>query len=338
MLIAAFVVPIVMLAYNLLQQSPANDLSDYLERIARVQSEQVVDWSFTDFETPTRRDFYIPIERLTIGLIESAELRKCDLLELVYLHNDALGKVQDEFRNLDYQVAVLSGLKRCIQQGELSPTLTNKLRAIYQLKWQQLPFHINNTLLYSTASHKQMYSEQWLPMEEKVNTQFYRDYAGSVKQLLDGYKEDDLPLNFSLVSFQETLEKQRVLGQLFYSLHATNQWLERINHQLSHFDGSVQCDPNGNNQQLVVMMNVFSHIYVDKLQPYFSHLSNHYFAVAPLLEIYQHPFVNQNSDYLLDLEYGLFKQHLKTHVSYWTSLRERCGLSMQQLIGEKRDE
>jgi hypothetical protein len=336
MIIAAFIVPIAMLLFKLIQESPENDLDDYLKRIARVQNAALIDWDFESFDTPSRRDFYTPIERLTIGLLESAELRKCDLLEMVYLHNDALGKVQDEFRNLDYQVAVLSGLNVCIDQGQLSSALTNKLKGIYQKKWQQLPLHISNTLLYSTASHKQRFSEQWLSLDSVANRQFYKDYSTTLVQLINGYEKQDLPLNFTLTSFQETLEKQRAMGELFYTLHYTHQWLTRINQQLISHNANVICDQNGHSEQLKIMLNIFSEVYVKRLQPYFAHISDHYFAIAPLLKIYDHPFVTQQTSYLLESQYALFKKQLREHVIYWTQLRERCGLSMQQLIGDKQ--
>ncbi len=329
---AAFVGPIILLVVSIIRDTPEAHLEDYLNRLARVQQRELVELERPSFTTPHRRSLFTPVERLTIGLIESAELRKCDLLEMVYLHNDALGKAQDEFRNFEYQVNVLVGLKRCINQGELSQELTNKLRSIYETKWQQLPSHLRNTLFYATASHKQLYSENWLPVDSKADPQRYRDFSARILLLLEGYKDDELPLNFTIVDFQESLEKQRDTGELYYSLFYANHWLARINLQLTQNSDAIICAQQRSNEQMKTMMNVFSQVYVERLQPYFAHLSQHYVAISPFLTLYDDPILRQHHLYPLEQEYEKFKQQLRVHVDYWTTLRQRCGVSMGQLM------
>ncbi|MBM7035855.1 DUF3080 family protein [Vibrio ulleungensis] len=337
MILAAFVVPVALLVINLVQKSPQNDLKDYLQRIARVQNAQIIEWEFKPFISPSRRTFYQPVERLTIGIVESTQLRKCDLLEMVYLHNDALGKVQDPFRNLDYQVNVLIGLERCIKGRDLTPELTNKLKNIVNEKWKQLPMHINNALFYSEAGHKQRYSEQWLSIDSTPANQFYRDLAKVLDELIIGYELKDLPLQFTVVAYQEQLEKNRHIGELLYSLHFTNQWLEQINQQLTQYDSNVLCSTGRQTEQITIMLNIFSELYVKRLQPYFSQLNQHYHSVVPLLEIYQHPILLIQGSEDLTEHYLRFKTNLQQHVEYWTQLRERCGVSMHQLMGRESE-
>ncbi|MFA0252577.1 DUF3080 family protein, partial [Vibrio sp. 10N.261.45.A4] len=76
-----------------------------------------------------------------------------------------LGKVQDQFRSLEYEVALLIGLKSCLATNELNAELNQDLQRIYAVKWQELPLHITNTLYSSDALYANAFSTNWYTEE-----------------------------------------------------------------------------------------------------------------------------------------------------------------------------
>lgn len=94
-------------------QSPIDDKFDtYLTRIANVQDSQSFQFEPNiNIIVPDKRELAITIPNTKIGLLDSYELRKCDLFNLIAEKNSVLGKVQDQFRNFDYQIQVIDGSK-----------------------------------------------------------------------------------------------------------------------------------------------------------------------------------------------------------------------------------
>ncbi|MFX3791464.1 DUF3080 family protein, partial [Streptococcus suis] len=78
---------------------------------------------------------------LSIGLIDSYQLRQCGLFNLIAERNSVLGKVADQFRNYDYQVALLAGVGKCLSSNELDPEIVELLKEIEQQKLAQFPLH-----------------------------------------------------------------------------------------------------------------------------------------------------------------------------------------------------
>ncbi|HAS6511367.1 TPA: DUF3080 family protein, partial [Vibrio parahaemolyticus] len=56
---------------------------------------------------PDKRALYQELPRLSLGLLESYQLRQCGLFNLIAEKNSQLGKVQDPFHDLDYQTTLL---------------------------------------------------------------------------------------------------------------------------------------------------------------------------------------------------------------------------------------
>ena len=122
--------------------SPSHFFDDYLTRVARVQDVPKVNKDSVSYtQLPRKRDLYVDVPSVSIGLLDSYQLRQCGLFNLIAEKNSVLGKVADEFRNYDYQTALLDGLSRCINSNGLEPDLVMKLGAIKQQKQSQFKMH-----------------------------------------------------------------------------------------------------------------------------------------------------------------------------------------------------
>ncbi len=110
-------------------------LDKYHQRLANV-----IEVSSTEIEPlpaitiAPRRDLFHPLPRLTLGLLESYQLRQCGLFNLLADKNSQLGKVQDAFHDLDYQTSLLRTLNSCLSEFEISDDDERKARAIVRTK------------------------------------------------------------------------------------------------------------------------------------------------------------------------------------------------------------
>lgn len=211
---------------------------------------------------PEKRELLIAIDPVTISLLDSYELRQCGLFELIAERNSILGKVQDEFREWDYQVALLNGIQGCLTSPQLSQSLKAQLLDIQNIKQQELASRWHNLLYTSDTmrtqlSGSQWYDEQWSHSElllalEQLNTIQH--------QLLSERPIASKPL----VTQQEVLEKQRLLGHFKFSLDRASVWLKVVTQQLENNDDAIVCGPHRDNTKLNYLRNVFQSQYVEK--------------------------------------------------------------------------
>ncbi|MFA0230190.1 DUF3080 family protein, partial [Vibrio sp. 10N.261.45.A7] len=104
-------------------EGPGDLFDDYQTKVARVQDAEEIkeNWEFESL--PRKRELLLDVPSLSIGLIDSYQLRQCGLFNLIAERNSVLGKVADEFRNYDYQVALLEGVGQCLANNELDPEI-----------------------------------------------------------------------------------------------------------------------------------------------------------------------------------------------------------------------
>lgn len=115
------------------------DFDRYLSRIANVQQRDALSPPAMAAQSlPEKRKLLIAIDPVTISLLDSYELRQCGLFELIAERNSILGKVQDEFREWDYQVALLNGIQGCLtspQQPILESTVARYTKTSNSRSW-----------------------------------------------------------------------------------------------------------------------------------------------------------------------------------------------------------
>ncbi|RXJ71671.1 hypothetical protein CS022_20225 [Veronia nyctiphanis] len=100
-------------AVLLLGCRPGNETTDlfetYQQRLANVVDADTSPLPESDkVQLPRKRELIQPIEDVTFGLLDAYDLRKCGLFQLIAERNSVLGKIQDPFRQLDYEVSFLT--------------------------------------------------------------------------------------------------------------------------------------------------------------------------------------------------------------------------------------
>tara|TARA_Y100001956_G_C4104754_1_gene179393 strand:+ start:260 stop:1240 length:981 start_codon:yes stop_codon:yes gene_type:complete len=301
--------------------------STYLQRIAYTQEESAAKLSANEnIVLPDQRKLITNIPSVSIGLLDSYELRKCDLFHLIAEKNSILGKVQDPFRNYDYQTELVIGLKKCIVNDAISTELKSRLRGLLEVKQAQLHLHFSNLVFTSDAMRAQFSGYEWIDTELKV-------VHSPIKQALD-----NLNTNFAfsrqlnpttqhtaLTPFQETLEKQSTIGALSYSMLNASIKLDQVTHQLMKFDSKVICGPQRDLTRFRTLRNVFSVYYIDQLQPYLANIDGLFLQVEPYLEFTQSSHL-EYSHPILEL-HERFRKSIANHVGYWQKLFKRCNAS-----------
>ncbi|MCC4785623.1 hypothetical protein CSB62_04680 [Vibrio splendidus] len=300
--------------------SPQNYFDDYQTKIANVQDADEIqeDWELESL--PRKRELFIEVPSLSIGLIDSYQLRQCGLFNLIAERNSVLGKVADEFRNYDYQVALLEGVGHCLSNNELEPEIVELLREIEQQKLAQFPLHQWNLIYASEAMQSQMRGSQWLRA----------DIGDQVRQTSDALEHINLALNTPLVSgktteVQEGLEKSSTLGDLYYSLSRASAELDTITQQLTTFDANIICGKQRDTTKFRYLNNVFEQQYIDKVQPYMAQLDGYYQQVAPQLAMFDAQPELHSYYFPIKDAHQAFRSSTRRHVDYWQQLFKRCG-------------
>ncbi|WP_135383999.1 DUF3080 domain-containing protein [Vibrio tasmaniensis] len=300
--------------------SPQNYFDDYQTKIANVQETDEIqeDWELNSL--PRKRELFIEVPSLSIGLIDSYQLRQCGLFNLIAERNSVLGKVADEFRNYDYQVALLEGVGQCLSNNELDPEIVELLREIEQQKLAQFPLHQWNLIYASEAMQSQMRGSQWLRA----------DIGEQVRQTSDALEHINQALNTPLVSgktteVQEGLEKSSTLGDLYYSLSRASAELDTITQQLTTFDANIICGKQRDTTKFRYLNNVFEQQYIDKVQPYMAQLDGYYQHLAPQLAMFDAQPERHSYHFPIKDAHQAFRSSTRRHVDYWQQLFKRCG-------------
>ncbi|MFS1461597.1 hypothetical protein BCT42_20540 [Vibrio lentus] len=300
--------------------SPQNYFDDYQTKIANVQEADEIqeDWELESL--PRKRELFIEVPSLSIGLIDSYQLRQCGLFNLIAERNSVLGKVADEFRNYDYQVALLEGVGQCLSNNELESEIVELLREIEQQKLAQFPLHQWNLIYASEAMQSQMRGSQWLRA----------DIGDQVRQTSDALEHINQALNIPLVSgktteVQEGLEKSSTLGDLYYSLSRASAELDTITQQLTTFDANIICGKQRDTTKFRYLNNVFEQQYIDKVQPYMAQLDGYYQQLAPQLAMFDAQPELHSYYFPIKDAHQAFRSSTRRHVDYWQQLFKRCG-------------
>ncbi|WP_394211459.1 DUF3080 domain-containing protein [Enterovibrio calviensis] len=307
------------------------NFSNYQQRLANVlDTERLPLHKAVDIALPRKRDLVLPLEDVRMGLLDAYELRECGLFQLVADRNSILGKVQDAFRQLDYEVKLLRTLERCLDLVE-DPTLTATLKEIQAHKRRQIQTVYWNTFIASDAWRKQLTppSSAMIPPEAPLP---HSDALLAITAYTNAMISPGSNLN--IIAMQEPIEKQRYLGALFYSMDESTRWLNTITQQLERDDSQVICGANRDKTRLNYLRNVFDTFFVGDIQPYLSKINSLYLDVQPALEALDGqlpkttPFLAYSDAYLGGAHYQDFQLSIKNHVGYWQSLFKRCQLQV----------
>lgn len=319
-----------------------NQFETYLERVANVQQQSALPAVIAEpFPLPAKRDLILPIESVTIGLLDSYELRKCRLFNLIAEKNSSLGKVQDQFREFDFQHALIQGLEQCLGEANssnqrndntplLSPQLTDQLSDILHIKRKQQPLYTANLLFTSDTMRTQLNATRWVDAQSSqidpqvlaglnvINSAYLQSQSAVITD-----SEDNRQSVALITPYQEALEKSPAVGGLLYSMYNATRWLETMTQQLTQHDAEILCQPNRDRTNFNYLNNVFRQFFINEIQAYLALLDAQYYQLAPFLPMFRqaHP----NFQYPLETAHAAFRLATLEHVQYWQGLFKRCG-------------
>lgn len=296
---------------------------------------------------PDTRSLKQPIADIRMGLLDAYELRQCGLFQLIAERNSVLGKVQDQTRQLRYEVLFLKQLNHCLTMLNSNSTseLQSQLNDIYQQKQQQLPLVIWNMVFTGkewrqqfTLGHQLLEPQQFGGYIETVAAFNYLDTltttmtSQNISQALVTLTPNHIE---QLLYHQQQIHNTQYLGQLFYSMAQITAELNTITAQLTQHENNVICGKNINQQQAQYLRNVFYKYYVNDIQPYLSKLQSQYQQLQPYLDSLYTTLIQHHDQppammtlyaryYFQGEVQRQFQQATIEHVSYWQRLFKRC--------------
>ncbi|MGP8304959.1 DUF3080 domain-containing protein [Vibrio sp. YIC-376] len=305
-------------------------LDKYHQRLANVLDVSTLEIApKSAISIPSRRDLFQSLPRLSLGLLESYRLRQCGLFNLLADKNSQLGKVQDAFHDLDYQTSLLRTLNACLTEYPLSGEERAKLESLYLQKWNHLHTHLDNLLLTSDAMQKQLTASDWLSVDNKNQIARVSDAFNILSEIYDTpYKAISRLPAASLVSYQEDIEKSRLIGRLYYSLTNTTQWLNETTRLLESNQRKILCGKNRDTTQFRYLNNVFQSIYVAEVQPYLTYLDSTYQRLNSGIELVEKRMALHGEIYGLSKAHATFRKETLEHVKFWQGLFKRCGVTV----------
>ncbi|UQA51350.1 MULTISPECIES: DUF3080 domain-containing protein [Vibrio] len=302
----------------------------YNQRLANV-----LDTSESELEAspavtiPDKRELFQELPRLSLGLLESYQLRQCGLFNLLAEKNSQLGKVQDAFYDFDYQTNLLRTLNGCMSDYPLSDEENTKLNGLYDQKWHHLTVHLDNMLLTSDAMRKQLTGSEWLPLESKDQVAHVRDAFLALDEMYQTpYRALSRLPDVTIVNYQEEIEKTRLVGRLYYTLLDATHWLEQTTHMLEANQDKIICGANRDTTQFRYLRNVFQTIYVAEVQPYMAYVDSTYQQLDGGLSLVEKRMQAHGANYGIEKAHDQFREETMKHVQFWKNLFKRCGVKI----------
>ncbi|WP_447475022.1 DUF3080 domain-containing protein [Vibrio harveyi] len=278
---------------------------------------------------PDKRELFQELPRLSLGLLESYQLRQCGLFNLLAEKNSQLGKVQDAFYDFDYQTSLLRTLNGCLSYYPLSDEESAKLNGLYDQKWHHLTIHLDNMLLTSDAMRKQLTGSEWLPLDSKDQVAHVRDAFLALDEMYQTpYRTLSRLPDVTIVNYQEEIEKTRLVGRLYYTLIDATQWLEQTTQMLKANQDKIICGANRDTTQFRYLRNVFQSIYVAEVQPYMAFVDSTYQQLDGGINLVEQRMAAHGASYGIENAHEQFRLQTLDHVQFWKSLFKRCGVQV----------
>ncbi|MFC3024000.1 DUF3080 family protein [Vibrio zhugei] len=309
-----------------------NQFNTYLQRIANVQNvSSLSSPSFHSKPLPSKRQLHHPIPSVSLGLLDSYQFRQCDLFHLIANRNSILGKVQDAFRNLDYQLQILHGLHQCGQNTKLSTQFRKQIQVLALVKQEHIIQHWQNFLYTSDVMRRQFTPQRWYKEQRNYgHTRAALTQLNHIHRWIAARDWQHAPP--TITSYQETLDKHPLIGDLRYSMQHATQWLTVITRQLRSNDAQIWCGRHADKTRLEHLRNVFQRFFIGEIQPYLSRIDGAYLDIEPQLSLLSPLSPDSAPTYTLPIvtTHRQFRHAISAHIQYWQDLFKRCSIAVGQ--------
>lgn len=321
-------------------------INQYNELLAQAFEHPVTSKSSQHF--PARRDLTLAELDSQLTLLESLQLKQCDLLYLASEKNQILNKHQSGADNFVFQLTLLNQLTQCLQtEQEMPNSERDFLSALAQEKRAKLPSYFWNLLfsdepsyhffaqytqLYPLSGHRFAVASQQslsylIEIKQQINTISASSAASIPASLLTQLKQ--LPEHLAI------LAQSRYIASLLHSADLASTQLEQATSLLTTHQADIDCHSKRNNVPFSQLKAIFSHRFIKQMQPYLSQINTELHQVMPLLASLLKPYPTQlEADVTAQLDNVLatqqrLQQANLAHQQQWQTLFERC----QQKVG-----
>jgi hypothetical protein len=275
--------------------NPTASLADYNARLSRVLEAELPPAAATRVPTwPSSADITLQPTDVRVGMFTFLDFGRCGLLREISERNSGLGRVQAPSQRLLYEMRLLRGLRHCseLTAGELASDdpaareFAKTVRQILELKTRDLPLVYWNAT-FAAAELREFFSVSALPLRRN-ETGAAGDAANALAWLAAlGRLSPDAPLPASEAMEQNyyQLVGTRRGGRTWLSLDLASRELDRGTYLLQRAAAAGKLCPGGApTMRAQRLRNVFTEIYVARVQPWLSAIAGDSRVLGDALE------------------------------------------------------
>lgn len=301
------------------QSNPRKKFEGYVRQLAyALETDPPPLPSISHIILPSIHNITLENQPQLIGLVDSYSFRQCGLFGVVARRNSILGKVEGPFRRFKYQLDFLNIAQSCLS-SQLEPELALALADIINRKRSQLPVYWNRLLYHSATMRHQLGKTEWLdnnPPSQNIERALMKlsstyEYVNN-PEMLGGLNREDI----DVLSIQETLDKDILVGPLIYSMKLVTTWLHQINQLLSVESEYFPNIPQQSREKTRHLKDIFFTHYAGEIQRYLSNIDSHYYRLKEKTAIF-----DEHSDgsyhYPLEDVHKKFRREVEEHVRFW---------------------
>lgn len=320
-----------------------DDYQQRLERLLQSQAESAQPHAVSSM--PRVHHLRVAPEEVSLSLLDSMRLNRCELGQLVAERNSSLGRVRTQSLQLYYELRLIPALERCLQDAELSDRLKSELSNALTTKVENLPLAIHNFITTDETFRAQFRSSVHT-LQMPLSQQQYQDIRSSIAALdYFAHQLQQASTQTPAVDSQEWQTQLRHIGQItvlsryWQSQRYSLSRMQQLTHLLSSVD-QLQCHNGRASDQAQYLSNVLMHIYIPQIQATLSQYDSIGRQLEPLLTTFAALSVKTEwGDYLFELNalHHQLRAESQRHAEQWQRLLAPCGLQPKIVTVESRE-
>ncbi|WP_373001276.1 DUF3080 domain-containing protein [Marinobacter sp.] len=317
-------------------------MDEYVERVARVlETDPELSEIDSANQLPRRRDRVLTMPELDMGMLDFLSLYGCELQYVVGEKNSVMGRVMQPLNRLRYEIRFIQAARDCLPDIE-DEEFSEELAGAIDSKLESLPIAIWNATwgveeierLFTLAKGYYPVAPEGNPVSDLA---LDIESLNAVVALL--YSEDlAVSLDFAGDVHQRWQAEYRA-GQLINSaLLLTARLQDGTKLLRQRIDGRPLCLDGKPNNQSDIVQNMFFNVYIEKIQPYMSAVTQGRVALIEPFErlarvqeeIMPESFTGWYERHLSqDAQVSLWREldmAMMAHTRAWQELLGQCGL------------
>ena len=275
--------------------------------------------------------------KISVGVLQLAQLNKCALSTLIAEHNSQLGKLATPASRLIYQIEFIKAAPACLKILDETSNTYQQINASLIDKKTLLTKHFKH-FLYNDVELKKTWQlthyELGTNFNGLVETELALKRIATIKEQINARNYQDINTHHIYKSLEQL--NRFNFNQALITASRNQAYLNELttNYLKNNIALNRLCDPLKNKKQAQVISNIFKKFYLEQLQPYQSQLTG---ALERLMPYYQtlwgDSIDNQGnlSNLLLDTStdnlLNRLKESAKHHVVWWQGFYKQCEIS-----------